>query len=218
MGLKKIGETFENQQMISDVAVAVKQFVDYAGQLSGISLFGLILSTMLLLRDLEVNLRNIFQPKTYNWLNRIELWILVLIMIPLFIGIMVSGISGNLGYLISVLKLPEDALNLISKWLGFSLLALITSLIFYSSARKEIKYKEALFGGIVASIGIFITQLGLEWWITNMPTYSKIYGAFVFIPVFLLYVEFFWISILLGASCAKGICQNGECHYDWFRR
>ncbi len=217
MGLKKIGETFESQQIISDVAIAVKQFVDHAGQLSGISLFGLILSSILLLRDLELNLRNIFQPKTYNWLNRLELWLLVLILIPLFIGIMVSGISGNLGSILSLLKLPEDALNLINKWLGFSLLALIVSLIFYSSARKEIKFKEALFGGLIAATGIFITQFGLEWWITNMPAYSKIYGAFVFIPVFLLYVEFFWISILFGASCAKGICQNKNCQYDWFR-
>lgn len=216
LGLKKIGETFENKELISEVAIALKQFVEHAGNLTGVSLFGLILSTVLLLRDLELNLRNIFQPKKFTLLNRLELWILVLILIPLFIGVMVSGISGSFGVLFKIMHMPEDVLSLMDKWMGFSLLALIISLIFYSAARTVIKFKEALLGGMVASFGIFLTQFGLEWWITNMSTYSKIYGAFVFIPVFLLYVEFFWISILFGASCAKGICENKEFHQDWF--
>ncbi len=216
VGLMQIGEKFDDKQLITDVTATLKQFIEHAGNLNGISLVGLFLSAMLLLRDLELNLRNIFQPKKFNWLNRLELWLLVLILIPLFVGIMVSGIIGSLTILLKIINLQENSLDLINKWFGFSMLAFVISLIFYSSARTVLKYKEALFGGVVASLGIFLTQVGLEWWIENTSTYSKIYGALVFIPVFLLYVEFFWISILFGASCAKGFCENKNSKKDWF--
>ena len=205
MGLKKMSESFENKVIISSVTLALKQFVEQAAELTGISIVGLIISSGLLLRELEMNLRNIFKPKLFSVLNRFELWFLVIILIPLLIGVTISGVSEVFRTILIAFNLPENTFQLINKGVGFGLLTLITALIFYNSGRKVIKFKEALVGGFVAAIGIMLSQFGLEFWVQKMPTYSRIYGAFVFIPVFLLYVEFTWISVLYAACISKSM-------------
>ena len=116
---------------------------------------------------------------------------------------MISGVGETLEAIIKALGFKENVLIVLNDGLGFSLVTLILTLIFYSSSRCTINFIHAFIGGSVATLGFFFTQAVLEWWILHMPTYSKIYGAFIFIPVFLLYVEFAWIFVLLGACCAK---------------
>ena len=52
------------------------------------------------------------------------------------------------------------------------------------------------------ALGFEVTQKVLAWYVSAVPTYSVVYGAFATFPIFLLWIYLGWVIVLLGAVIA----------------
>jgi membrane protein len=70
---------------------------------------------------------------------------------------------------------------------------------------RTIKWRHALVGALLSVLMFELVKWGMGLYLGNFGSYQKIYGPLAFVPVFLLWVFFGWVSILFGASSAASL-------------
>lgn len=99
-------------------------------------------------------------------------------------------------------------LPFLSSFAGFALLYIIMP-------NEKVRIKHALMGGLVVSILFEIMKHGFAWYIHSIPTYNAIYGALAVIPLFMIWIYFFWCIVIYGALVTNQLgkqagIQSGE--------
>src|SRR5919201_789811 len=64
---------------------------------------------------------------------------------------------------------------------------------------RRVDWRHAVLGGLLAGIGFEIAKRGFAIYLTRVPTYTLIYGAFATIPIFLIWLYLSWVVVLTGA-------------------
>jgi len=82
-----------------------------------------------------------------------------------------------------------------------------------------VKWSHAWAGGVFVAAGIGLAKNALSFYLSNVPTYSLIYGAFATLPILLVWIYVAWIIVLLGAviaaylpSLMAGVVRRGSAH------
>ncbi len=82
-----------------------------------------------------------------------------------------------------------------------------------------VKWSHAWAGGLFAAIGIELAKKILSIYLSNVPTYSLIYGAFATLPILLVWIYLAWVVVLMGAviaaylpSLMAGVGRRGGGH------
>jgi membrane protein len=84
----------------------------------------------------------------------------------------------------------------------FGLLAGGLAGLYRFAPNVHVSWTHAWAGALFAAIGFEIAKRGLAWYVSLVPTYSVIYGAFATLPIFLLWIYISWVVVLLGAVIA----------------
>ena len=82
-----------------------------------------------------------------------------------------------------------------------------------------VKWSHAWAGGLFVAAGIELAKRILSFYLSQVPTYSLIYGAFATLPILLVWIYVAWIIVLLGAviaaylpSLMAGVARRGGGH------
>jgi membrane protein len=62
-----------------------------------------------------------------------------------------------------------------------------------------VEWSHAFVGGVLAAIAFEVAKRGFAVYLTRVPTYTLIYGAFATIPIFLIWLYLSWLVVLTGA-------------------
>jgi len=65
--------------------------------------------------------------------------------------------------------------------------------------------RDAMIGGLLVAALLELMKLGFAYYVSQISTYTAIYGAFAALPVFLIWVYLSWLSILFGAIVAANL-------------
>ena len=121
---------------------------------------------------------------------------------PLLLGASLSltsyAISASRGF---VSELP-GLLGLVLGLLQFGLLATGMAGLFRFVPNTHVRWAHAAAGGVFVALGFELAKRGLAWYVSLVPTYSVVYGAFATLPILLLWVYLGWVIVLLGAVIA----------------
>lgn len=81
----------------------------------------------------------------------------------------------------------------------------------------HVRWVHALLGGLFVAIALDVAKLLLGWYLTQIPTYSLVYGTFATVPILLVWVYLLWVIVLLGAvmaaylpSLLAGVARRGD--------
>lgn len=180
----------------------VNQFVDQATELSAIGVLGLILTSILLMVNMERIMNRIWRvatPRTPG--GRFVVYWSVLTVGPLLLGasVAISSYLASLPFVERATKL----LGIRGVALGlapFAASALAFTLIFIVVPNASVLWRYAAAGGLLAAILFEGAKKGFTLYVTNFPAYETIYGAFAAVPIFLVWVYLSWTITLIGAS------------------
>ena len=177
----------------------VNSFRQNVGRLTAIGVAGFAVTSVMLMLTVDNALNRIFRVHRRRSLvqNIFVYWALITLG-PLLVGASLSAtylaVRQSLGAL--SLDILADALLGVLPFL-FTCAALV--LLYAVVPARPVQWRHALVGGILAGIGFEIAKRGFAVYLTRVPTYKLIYGAFATIPIFLVWLYVSWLVVLTGA-------------------
>ena len=79
------------------------------------------------------------------------------------------------------------------------------ALIYRVVPHRTVQWRHAFAGALVAVVLLEAGRRLIGIYLGSFNAYQNIYGALAFVPIFLLWLYFGWVSILLGASFASSV-------------
>ncbi|UMR29199.1 YihY family inner membrane protein [Massilia sp. MB5] len=173
-------------------------FADKATRLSAVGAITLLLTSVAMMATIEKAFNRIWRVKAERrWTRRILVyWALITL------GPLVAGVSLTLSshFFSATSNLVGDVYGaLFSTILSIALTTAVFTLLYMAVPNRMVDWRDAICGGLLAALGIELAKRGFAFFITQFPTYSKIYGALAALPIFLLWVYLSWLVTLLGA-------------------
>ena len=99
---------------------------------------------------------------------------------------LVAALPGGVGFLLDVLQ--------------FLLVAGGMAAMFHFVPNTFVRWGHAWMGGLFVSAGLELAKKLLALYLSKVPTYSAVYGAFATVPILLVWIYMAWVIVLLGAA------------------
>ena len=197
-----------------DIAkTVVKHLAQFSGNTRGLTLVGfavLLVSALTLLLSVESTLNRIWQVKKPRpLLRRLALCVFLLVTGPVIIGSSLWAASYLLaasnGLVVTRPAWLLHALNVgpvVLSATGFACL-------FRFVPNTVVQWSHAITGGLLAGIAFELGKHGFAIYLTHVPTYRTIYGAFAPLLAFLLWVYYSWFVTLAAALVSASLRRAG---------
>lgn len=177
----------------------VSSFSRNAGQLTAIGLAAFTLTAVMLMLTIDHTINRIFRVQRQRTaLQNVLMYWAVLTLGPVLIGGSLSITSYVVGASLGILH-PEGPLSPLLRVLPFVLTCAALILLYGVVPARRVEWKHAVIGGILAGIAFELAKRGFALYLSQVPTFRLVYGAFATIPVFLLWLYLSWVVVLCGA-------------------
>ena len=195
-------------------------FSSQASKLGVAGLAVLLVTAIALILTIDRTLNNIWRVKAPRPLTqRVLIYWAAITLGPLVLAVslavssfVVSASSGLVGSLPFSLRFLLDVFQ-------FLLVAGGLAALYHYVPNTYVKWTHAWAGGVFVAAGIEVAKKVLSLYLSNVPTYSMIYGAFATLPILLIWIYVAWIIVLLGAviaaylpSLLAGVARRGGGH------
>ena len=92
--------------------------------------------------------------------------------------------------------------------MAIALATLTFSLLYAVLPARRVPWWAALAGGIVAALGFEAAKRGFVFYVTNVPTYQRVYGTLAVLPLFLIWIFVSWVIVLIGAAVCASLVEG----------
>jgi len=191
-------------------AIAIKGWLQKAtsntGELTTVGIITLVVSLLITLASVEATFNKIWRVKTAR---------------PKFSRFLVYWTVLTLGALVATASLALStrffALGIFrtvpGQWLEDVILKLTPMMIEWVAfaaiyrvvPHRTVQWRHAIAGAALAVLMLELVKWAIGLYLSSFGAYQKIYQQVAFVPIFLLWIYFGWISILLGASFASSV-------------
>jgi membrane protein len=140
--------------------------------------------------------------RTRSFAQRLLVYWSALTLGPLLLGASLTLTSYALSASRGVVGAIPGGFGLLIDAVQFLLLAATATGLFRFVPNTDVRWAHATAGGVFVAVGIEVAKQALGWYVSVMPTFSSVYGAFAIVPILLLWVYLLWVVVLLGAVVA----------------
>jgi membrane protein len=175
-------------------------FASKATRLSAVGAVALIFTSIAMMNLIERVFNRIWQVRgERSWTRRILVYWALITLGPLLIGVSLTmssqvfmATNDLMGHVPILGALIYTAVSMALSMSTFTLLYVVVP-------NRDVDWHDAAWGGLVAGLAFEIAKRGFAIFITQFPTYSKIYGALAALPLFLVWIYVSWLITLFGA-------------------
>ncbi|TVQ35019.1 MAG: virulence factor BrkB family protein [Wenzhouxiangella sp.] len=192
-------------------------FIDNTAGLTGAGTVLLIATAILLMATIEKSLNRIWRVQSERRpASRLVTYWAVLTLGPLLMGASLVLTSYLAAWPLLAPEAVRGALQgLILQLTPFFVTLMGFALLFLIVPNRRVRWHHALAGALVSAILFELAKRGFVWYVTNFPTYERLYGALATIPLFLIWLYLSWVVILLGASLSAALTTFNYRFSDW---
>lgn len=188
------------KQIATPILNNLTMFAAKATRLSAVGAVALVLTSVAMMGMIERVFNRIWRVKAErSWTRRILVYWALLTLGPVMVGVSLSlsthvyiATSDLVGDVPVLGALLYTLLSMATTTAGFTLMYVVVP-------NRRVEWRDALWGGLVAALFFELAKRGFAVFITQFPTYSRIYGALAALPLFLLWIYLSWLITLLGA-------------------
>ena len=209
---KAIEECLLKSLLPADISRTVLKYLSqFAENASGLTLVGslfVLVTAIAMLFTVENALNQIWKVKKGRPLfKRVGLYLLMLAIAPPVLGASLWAtsyvLSASMGLIGTLPPSVRFVLNL-----GPVVLSVVgLTTLFYFVPNTSVRRRDAIAGGLIASIAFELGKRGFAAYLLKVPTYKAVYGAFAAFPVFLLWVYFSWLVTLSAALITANLAR-----------
>ncbi len=184
---------------VDTIVTQLNSFTENAGRLTAIGIAGFIVTSVMLMLTVDNALNRIFRvQRRRTILHNIFIYWAVITLGPLLIGASLSATYMAVRESFGALELDMLGDALLGM-IPFVLTCIALTLLYGVVPARSVEWQHALLGGVLAGIGFEVAKRGFAIYLTRVPTYTLIYGAFATIPIFLIWLYLSWLVVLTGA-------------------
>jgi membrane protein len=177
------------------------------GYLAGVGMVILFWSVMALLNHIENSFNHIWQIRSSRpWYRKFTDYLTIMLIAPVFI-ILSSSITVFISTYLTefmskapILDFFKPLVTFTFKFAPYFLSWFTLTVLFIIMPNTKVKFVPAVISGIIAGTAVQVLQwvyIDLQFGITKL---SAIYGSFAAVPLFILWLQYTWLVILLGAE------------------
>ncbi len=185
----------------------VLEFAGNASKLTGIGIFILLLSALMMMSSIEERFNRIWRVTTRrSTVSRFMMYWAALTLGPILI---VAGLTLT-SYLaaLPLLGAVSSGVELKRHLLGALPFAVSVAGLFALYAlvpNRRVSKRAAATGALLAAILFEIAKWAFASYVRSVPSYREIYGALSVVPIFLVWIYLSWAIVLLGASISASL-------------
>jgi membrane protein len=185
------------------VLAALTQFSVKAHRIGTLGLVFLVLTALALMLTIDRTLNAIWRVRTPRPIaRRVLVYWAAATLGPLVLGVSLSLTSYALSASRGLVGAIPGGLSLLLDTLEFTLFAAAMAGLFHYVPNTHVRWRHAIAGGVFVSAGFEVAKKALSWYLTQVPTYAVVYGAFATVPILLIWIYLGWVIVLLGAVIA----------------
>jgi membrane protein len=180
---------------------SLNQFAGKASKLGAAGLAVLLATALALVFTIDRTLNSIWRVRTPRPLGqRVLLYWAAITLGPLVLGASLSMTSYALSASRGLVGIMPGGVTLILEVLQFLLVAGGMAAMFHYVPNTHVRWGHAWMGGLFVSGCMEVAKKLLALYLSKVPTYSVVYGAFATVPILLVWIYLAWIIVLLGAA------------------
>jgi membrane protein len=182
---------------------------DFAKQASRLTAIGgsfLVITVLLLILSVDKALNEIWRvTKPRGIGQRLLVYWALLTLGPLMTGASLWATALLARESFGVIAQIPELLEFTLKVSPFFVSAAGFAALFVIVPNTKVTPRDAMIGGLLVAALLEIMKLGFAYYVSQVSTYTMIYGAFAALPVFLIWVYLSWLSVLFGAIVAANL-------------
>lgn len=184
---------------IDTVMNQINSFTRNVGRLTAIGVGGFAVTSVMLMLTVDNALNRIFRVQRRRSIaQNIFMYWAVITLGPLIVGASLSATYMAVRHSVIALQLDLIA-DLLLDLVPFVLTALGLVFLYWLVPARRVEWSHAFVGGALAAIAFELAKRGFAIYLSRVPTYTLIYGAFATIPIFLVWLYLSWLVVLTGA-------------------
>ncbi len=195
-------------------------FSRQANKLGVAGLAVLLVTAIALILTIDRTLNSIWRVKKARSLTqRILIYWAAITLGPLLLAVSLTVTTYVLSASTGMVGILPASVNFFLNVLQFFLVAFGMAAMYRYVPNIYVKWSHAWVGGFFVAVGIGVAKNILGFYLSKVPTYSLIYGAFATLPILLVWIYVAWIVVLMGAviaaylpSLLAGISRRGSAH------
>ncbi len=181
----------------------ISQFAKKASRLGSVGVLVLLLTSVALLTTIERSFNQIWGVQNARpWSRRLVMYWTTLTLVPLVLAVVLllgswalAAVKGMPLWWVGTVNLALDLLELL-------LLSACMACMYRYVPHAQVAWRHAIASGVLVAILLELAKKGLAVFLTTVPTYSVVYGAFAAVPILLIWIYTAWLLMLLGADLA----------------
>jgi membrane protein len=118
---------------------------------------------------------------------------------PLLLGASLTLTSYAITASRSVVGAMPGGMQFLLDAIQFLLMAAGMAALYHYVPNTRVRWGHAWAGGLFVSAGFELAKKLLTFYLSKVPTYSVVYGAFATVPILLVWIYMAWVMVLLGA-------------------
>ncbi len=191
------------------------------GFIAGIGLVVLLYSVMRVLGNIEKSFNHIWQiKKSRPFLRKFSDYLSMMLIAPILV---LLSSSANVFISTTLAKVSESseivgaitpAIQSLLKLIPYFSIFLLFSLIYIIMPNTRVKFRYAFPAAVIAGI---IFQLIQSFYINSqvlVSSYNAIYGSFMALPLFLIWMQISWLVVLFGAELSFAYQNIEEYEFE----
>ena len=180
---------------------SLNHFAGQASRLGAAGLAALAASALALIFTIDRTLNSIWRVRNKRPLGqRILIYWAAMTLGPLVLGASLSMTSYALSASKGFVTVLPGGLTFLLDSLQFVLVTAGMAATFYYVPNTTVRWGHAWMGGLLVSTCMEGAKKLLALYLSKVPTYSVMYGAFATVPILLVWIYVAWVIVLLGAT------------------
>lgn len=182
------------------VLLSLTKFAAKASQLGGMGLIALGFTAMALMLTIDHTLNGIWRVRTARPIaQRVLVYWAALTLGPLVLGASLSVTSYVLSASGGLVEELPGGVGLLLSLIVFGLQTAGFASLYKFVPNTFVRWEHAWGGAVFVSVCLELGQKGLALYLSKVPVYATIYGAFAAVPIFLVWIYVSWLIVLMGA-------------------
>jgi len=209
---KELHQRFsEHEQILKLVLEFARSLLEQAegSLITGVGVIFLFLFVMSLFWTIETSMNVIWKVgKTRRPIRMLTDYFVMMIIFP-FIFAVASSTMVYVTTMLHRVAMENELLQKVSPYFfmfyrGLALLMIwmLFSALYIFMPNKKVGWKYGLIAGVLAGTAYYLIQQVMITFQIGVSQYSAIYGSFAALPIFLLWLQISWVTVLMGAQVA----------------